>query len=52
MALQNLLHWRLDQEILGNAVPGFIETEMTISLDEKTVKEWRSSIPLRRGYSI
>lgn len=38
------------RNIRCNAVaPGFIETEMTASLDEKTVKEWRSSIPLRRG---
>ncbi len=29
--------------------PGFIETEMTAKLDENTVKEWRSSIPLKRG---
>ena len=38
------------RNIRCNAIaPGFIETEMTASLDEKTVKEWRSSIPLRRG---
>ncbi len=29
--------------------PGFIETEMTDVLDEKVVKEWRNSIPLKRG---
>ena len=29
--------------------PGFIETEMTEVLDEKTVQEWRDSIPLKRG---
>jgi 3-oxoacyl-[acyl-carrier protein] reductase len=29
--------------------PGFIETEMTEVLDEKVVKEWRNSIPLKRG---
>ena len=29
--------------------PGFIETEMTAKLPEETVKEWRSSIPLKRG---
>ncbi|WP_298366966.1 3-oxoacyl-[acyl-carrier-protein] reductase [uncultured Lutibacter sp.] len=29
--------------------PGFIETEMTAKLPEDTVKEWRSSIPLKRG---
>ncbi|MCF4101501.1 3-oxoacyl-[acyl-carrier-protein] reductase [Gillisia sp. M10.2A] len=29
--------------------PGFIETEMTNKLDEKTVQGWRDSIPLKRG---
>ena len=29
--------------------PGFIETEMTDKLDEKTVQGWRDSIPLKRG---
>ncbi len=29
--------------------PGFIETEMTEKLDEKTVEGWRESIPLKRG---
>jgi len=29
--------------------PGFIETEMTEKLDEKTVQGWRESIPLKRG---
>ncbi|MFZ2284392.1 MAG: SDR family oxidoreductase, partial [Lutibacter sp.] len=29
--------------------PGFIETEMTASLPEDTVKQWRDSIPLKRG---
>jgi 3-oxoacyl-[acyl-carrier protein] reductase len=33
-----------------NAIaPGFIETEMTDKLDEKTVQSWRDAIPLRRG---
>ncbi|MCS3530208.1 3-oxoacyl-[acyl-carrier-protein] reductase [Chryseobacterium sp. JUb7] len=33
-----------------NAVaPGFIETEMTAALDEKTVQAWRDGIPLKRG---
>ena len=33
-----------------NAVaPGFIETEMTSVLDEKTVQSWRDAIPLKRG---
>ena len=29
--------------------PGFIETEMTEALDEKTVQSWRDAIPLKRG---
>jgi 3-oxoacyl-[acyl-carrier protein] reductase len=29
--------------------PGFIETEMTEKLDEKTVEGWRQAIPLKRG---
>ncbi len=29
--------------------PGFIETEMTAQLDEKTVQSWRDAIPLKRG---
>ncbi|MFO7257550.1 MAG: 3-oxoacyl-[acyl-carrier-protein] reductase [Bacteroidota bacterium] len=33
-----------------NAVaPGFIETEMTAKLDEKTIQAWREGIPLKRG---
>lgn len=33
-----------------NAVaPGFIETEMTAVLDEKTVQGWRDAIPMKRG---
>jgi 3-oxoacyl-[acyl-carrier protein] reductase len=36
--------------IRSNAIaPGFIETEMTGKLDEKTVQSWRDAIPLRRG---
>ncbi|MEO1054229.1 MAG: 3-oxoacyl-[acyl-carrier-protein] reductase [Bacteroidota bacterium] len=36
--------------IRSNAVaPGFIETEMTEQLDEKTVQSWRDAIPLKRG---
>lgn len=36
--------------IRSNAVaPGFIETEMTNVLDEKTVQGWRDAIPLKRG---
>jgi 3-oxoacyl-[acyl-carrier protein] reductase len=38
------------RNIRCNAIaPGFIETEMTGALDEKTVQEWRNSIPLKRG---
>lgn len=29
--------------------PGFIETEMTAKLDEKTLKGWYENIPLKRG---
>ncbi len=33
-----------------NAIaPGFIETEMTAGLDEKTMAEWTNAIPLRRS---
>lgn len=36
--------------IRANAIaPGFIETEMTGKLDEKTVQLWRDAIPLKRG---
>lgn len=36
--------------IRSNAVaPGFIETEMTGKLDEKTVQGWRDAIPMKRG---
>jgi 3-oxoacyl-[acyl-carrier protein] reductase len=36
--------------VRSNAIaPGFIETEMTDALDEKTVQGWRDAIPLRRG---
>jgi 3-oxoacyl-[acyl-carrier protein] reductase len=38
------------RNIRSNAVaPGFIETEMTAVLDEKTVQGWRDGIPMRRG---
>ncbi|WP_420317697.1 3-oxoacyl-[acyl-carrier-protein] reductase [Ekhidna sp.] len=38
--------------IRSNAIaPGFIETEMTDALDEKTVQSWRDAIPLKRGGS-
>jgi 3-oxoacyl-[acyl-carrier protein] reductase len=38
------------RNIRSNAVaPGFIETEMTAVLDEKTVQGWRDGIPMKRG---
>lgn len=38
------------RNIRCNAIaPGFIETEMTGALNEETVKQWRESIPLKRG---
>ena len=38
------------RNIRCNAIaPGFIETEMTDQLDEKTVQGWRDAIPLKRG---
>lgn len=38
------------RNIRSNAIaPGFIETEMTGALDEKTVQGWRDAIPLKRG---
>ena len=38
------------RNIRCNAIaPGFIETEMTGALDEKTVQGWREAIPLKRG---
>ncbi|MCX2742957.1 3-oxoacyl-[acyl-carrier-protein] reductase [Mangrovivirga sp. M17] len=38
------------RNIRANVVaPGFIETEMTDVLDEKTVQGWRDAIPLKRG---
>lgn len=38
------------RNIRCNAIaPGFIETEMTAKLDEKTVQGWREGIPLKRG---
>ncbi len=40
------------RNIRCNAIaPGFIETEMTSKLDEKTVQGWREGIPLKRGGS-
>lgn len=41
------------RNIRCNAIaPGFIETEMTAALDEKTVENWRQSIPLKRGGTV
>jgi len=38
------------RNIRSNAVaPGFIETEMTDALDEKSVQLWRDGIPMKRG---
>ena len=38
------------RNIRSNAIaPGFIETEMTAVLDEKTVQGWRDAIPMKRG---
>ena len=38
------------RNIRCNAIaPGFIETEMTLALDEKTVQGWREGITLNRG---
>ena len=38
------------RNIRCNAIaPGFIETEMTEVLEEKTVQSWRDAIPLKRG---
>ncbi len=40
------------RNIRSNVIaPGFIETEMTGKLDEKTVQGWRDAIPLKRGGS-
>ena len=40
------------RNIRCNAIaPGFIETEMTGSLDQDTVEKWRNQIPLKRGGS-
>ncbi len=33
----------------NSIAPGFIETEMTESLGEDKIKEWRDNIPLKRG---
>lgn len=38
------------RNVRSNAIaPGFIETEMTASLDQKVVDQWRQAIPLKRG---
>ena len=33
----------------NSIAPGFIETEMTESLGQETINEWRNQIPLKRG---
>ena len=38
-----------DGVLVNTVCPGFIETEMTQKLDEKTVQGWRDAIPLKRG---
>ena len=35
----------------NSIAPGFIETEMTESLGEEQINEWKNSIPLKRGGS-
>ena len=35
----------------NSIAPGFIETEMTEALGEDKIKEWRNTIPLKRGGS-
>lgn len=41
------------RNIRSNAIaPGFIETEMTETLDAKVVEGWKDSIPLKRGGSV
>lgn len=38
------------RNIRSNVIaPGFIETEMTSSLTDETIDQWRKQIPLRRG---
>lgn len=38
------------RNIRCNAIaPGFIETEMTAALTDETIKQWRESIPMKRG---
>lgn len=38
------------RNIRANVIaPGFIETEMTASLDEKALAEWTQAIPMKRG---
>ena len=41
------------RNIRSNAIaPGFIETEMTASLDSKVVEQWKETIPLKRGGTV
>ena len=38
------------RNIRSNVIaPGFIETDMTVSLPEDVIKSWKESIPLKRG---
>jgi 3-oxoacyl-[acyl-carrier protein] reductase len=38
------------RNIRANVIaPGFIETEMTASLDEKALDDWKQAIPMKRG---
>ena len=48
--ISSMVGFKGSRGIRCNAVaPGFIETEMTSVLDEKTVQSWRDAIPLKRG---
>lgn len=41
------------RNIRSNAIaPGFIETEMTASLEPKVLEGWRASIPMKRGGTV
>lgn len=47
---KSMAHELGSRNIRTNVIaPGFIETEMTEKLDEKTVQGWRDAIPLKRG---
>ena len=36
----------------NSIAPGFIQTEMTESLDQDAIKKWTSNIPLKRGGTV